>query len=479
MPEKDYNSFQYSMIVDRTDVRQSIQSESFDALDFIKATRTMNLDKLTSLLGECKMESRCELSDHVTTQYEMFKMLYDDISMVGRDEIRTIGVQSKKLMALMSNYTQTLDNLLKHETEAANLAREKNQSLLDAHSVSAVNSLTKQIKSQLGTNYDSKKILLQISLLDRLNSSTSNGRAKTAYSDFKEEFKVKLEQLALSCLYDMHESKWRFVSEMFCGLGQAHELAELFYKAKIQPLVFKLLSKTSKSPFSAAIDSIIVELSKCSELEAVSSIFTLEDYHEQFVIGAIWRPIAESIMERSEIFSPTHQERFHSSYTGVQKLITYIETKVVKSEAGLNAFRAIPSVTKLRQEWQFNVYFQLLFRSNAEKLEQIIKDDNLAWQSVFECAMELIRSCWSEQVFLFPLLAKFTRFALQLEGRCRTSAIPKVLEQSTLVESNLLGEKIVEDMAKLNDYIRHQLDRIIGNDDENLKSQLFGTNFAL
>jgi hypothetical protein len=80
----------------------------------------------------------------------------------------------------------------------------------------------------------------------------------------------------------------------------------------------------------------------------------------------------------------------------------------------------------------------------------------IEWGSVFECALEILSDVWGDRLFIKPILSKVFRLSLQLEGRCRMAAIPRVFNQVALPESHVYGENVLKGMERINSFTRKQ-----------------------
>lgn len=462
------------MPIGRADVRKLLQRDDKDyhALDFVKCTRTLNLDAINSLLTECLTECQCELNDTIEAQYESFISLYDDISFSGKDEIKGIDADIKQLMKRVLDAGKACDELHEQELRKWNELANEEQECVEKNALRALQATIICFKKSLTSLDDPERVIFFHLVLESLQSKTINGKMHSIYIDFKEELRVKLEQAAVSLFYGSTEGNWQKICRIYNGLGCVNELGALYYKSCIQNLVDaatdsckKWLLDTSMIKNKLAIDD---------KLSCAYEICGSHNYHEIFVINSIWEPISKLLLSNQEMFSPTHQERFHSSNTEVLGLLNFFETKLIKDQLGLKLFRDLQSVKKLRDDWQYNVYFQLLFRTFATKFEKIVPEDcEVQWKPVYELCMEILTDIWGDKVFLKPLLAKIFRFSLQLEGRVRNAILPKLSVPDCLNK----GESCKQDLSKINQYIMAQVGRHV--DEEILLTQLKGTDYHL
>ncbi|KAL4175639.1 hypothetical protein KRP22_000602 [Phytophthora ramorum] len=151
--------------------------------------------------------------------------------------------------------------------------------------------------------------------------------------------------------------------------------------------------------------------------------------------NAIWKPLQEILSTKhSVIFQAADPERFHQSYTISMSFLADIEDRFCESEIMKIRFRSHESVVEFKEMWNIDVYFQLraaqlassLERSFGVKREEPEISDSLSRSTttavdtstlVFENSKSLWKSlqdCWSERIFLAPLLPNFCKLCVQL-----------------------------------------------------------------
>ncbi|EEY69412.1 conserved oligomeric Golgi complex subunit, putative [Phytophthora infestans T30-4] len=150
--------------------------------------------------------------------------------------------------------------------------------------------------------------------------------------------------------------------------------------------------------------------------------------------NAIWKPLQEILASKhGVIFQAADPDRFHQSYTISMRFLSEIEERFCKTEIMKIRFRAHESVVEFKEKWNIDVYFQLRASQLASSLEKSfgVKRDEPATPDslnrtansvdtsalVFENSKRLwqvSQDCWSERIFLAPLLPNFCKLCVQL-----------------------------------------------------------------
>ncbi|KAG1708405.1 hypothetical protein DVH05_025083 [Phytophthora capsici] len=153
--------------------------------------------------------------------------------------------------------------------------------------------------------------------------------------------------------------------------------------------------------------------------------------------NAIWKPLQEILSSKhGVIFQAADPERFHQSYTVSMKFLSDVEKRFCTSETMKSRFRSHENVVEFKEKWNIDVYFQLRASQLATSLENSfsVKRDEPATTDllnsststepaksalVFENSKRLwqaMQDCWSDRIFLEPLLPNFCKICVQLFG---------------------------------------------------------------
>ncbi|KAI9922557.1 hypothetical protein PsorP6_002645 [Peronosclerospora sorghi] len=151
--------------------------------------------------------------------------------------------------------------------------------------------------------------------------------------------------------------------------------------------------------------------------------------------NAIWKHLQEILSTKhSIIFQAADTNRFHHNYTISMRFLADMEERFCKSETMKSRFRSHESVVDFKEKWNVDVYFQLQASQIVASLEKsfdVKRDEPVVMESfdgttstvtdesglVLENSKILwkaIQDCWSERIFLEPLLPKFCKLCMQL-----------------------------------------------------------------
>ncbi|CAI5736488.1 unnamed protein product [Peronospora farinosa] len=151
--------------------------------------------------------------------------------------------------------------------------------------------------------------------------------------------------------------------------------------------------------------------------------------------NAIWKPLQEILSTKyGIIFQAADPERFHQSYTISMRFLADIEERFCKSEIMKSRFRSHESVVEFKEKWNIDVYFQLRasqLASSVEKSFGLKREDLASLDSLYgsvsivadtstlgfensKCLWKALQECWSECIFLAPLLPNFCKLSIQL-----------------------------------------------------------------
>ncbi|CAI5736433.1 unnamed protein product [Peronospora farinosa] len=116
------------------------------------------------------------------------------------------------------------------------------------------------------------------------------------------------------------------------------------------------------------------------------------------------------------------------------RFLADIEERFCKSEIMKSRFRSHESVVEFKEKWNIDVYFQLRasqVASSVEKSFGLKREDSASLDSLYgsvsiiadtstlgfensKCLWKALQECWSECIFLAPLLPNFCKLSIQL-----------------------------------------------------------------
>lgn len=141
--------------------------------------------------------------------------------------------------------------------------------------------------------------------------------------------------------------------------------------------------------------------------------------------NAIWKPLQQILTtNHAIIFQAAEPDRFQHNYILSMRFLDDLEAMFCSNDVMKMRFRSHESVVEFKERWNMDVYFQLRYSAFAsavdtsfgqkrEEQQADIAQNGLLFESsrVFWKTMQ---NCWSEKVFLLPLLTKFSKLCLQL-----------------------------------------------------------------
>eukprot|EP01112_Ceratiomyxa_fruticulosa_P002619 TRINITY_DN1276_c0_g1_i1.p1 TRINITY_DN1276_c0_g1~~TRINITY_DN1276_c0_g1_i1.p1 ORF type:complete len:760 (-),score=116.74 TRINITY_DN1276_c0_g1_i1:30-2309(-) len=151
-----------------------------------------------------------------------------------------------------------------------------------------------------------------------------------------------------------------------------------------------------------------------------------------FLSHSIWVEIEETIWDRTkQIFAPGIPETFHRNYTTSAVFLGEVENSCCPTLTALNSFRSSKGYKSFLGRWNLSVYFQLRFTEISNRFESALSINQqiptpynqlleqgkpcvmLATNALWECLL----LCFSKDIFIYELCAKFLRLALQIIAR--------------------------------------------------------------
>ncbi|KAI0775843.1 COG complex component [Trametes elegans] len=151
----------------------------------------------------------------------------------------------------------------------------------------------------------------------------------------------------------------------------------------------------------------------------------------EIMANVVWAEIGRALMDElgSVIFAAGKPDEFRKHYETTQAFIRALEF-LAPSVESVEALRKHIVFTAFERRWQLPVYFQLRWKEIVSKLEESLATTKLERTptkalapfvtSQAAAVFEAVRACWSAEVFIPDLSARFWRFTLQIISRYRT-----------------------------------------------------------
>ncbi|KAL1945811.1 hypothetical protein VTO73DRAFT_1813 [Trametes versicolor] len=175
----------------------------------------------------------------------------------------------------------------------------------------------------------------------------------------------------------------------------------------------------------------------------------------EIMANVVWAEAGRALMDElgSVIFAAGRPDEFRKHHETTQAFIRALEFLAPSVEA-VEAMRTHIVFTSFERRWQLPVYFQLRWKEIVAKLEDTLATTKLERNANKALApfvttqaaavFDAVRACWSAEVFIPELSARFWRFTLQIISRYRTwldKSLPP-LEPPAKVAAAVAAERI-------------------------------------
>ncbi|KAI0633252.1 COG complex component [Trametes polyzona] len=151
----------------------------------------------------------------------------------------------------------------------------------------------------------------------------------------------------------------------------------------------------------------------------------------EIMANVVWAEVGRALMDElgSVIFAAGRPDEFRKHHETTQAFIRALEF-LAPSVESVEAMRKHIVFTSFERRWQLPVYFQLRWKEIVAKLEEalaVTKLERTATKALAPfvtaqaaAAFDAVRACWSAEVYIPELGARFWRFTLQIISRYRT-----------------------------------------------------------
>ncbi|KXS14654.1 COG complex component [Gonapodya prolifera JEL478] len=235
---------------------------------------------------------------------------------------------------------------------------------------------------------------------------------------------------------------------IFTGIQRSALAEQVVRETLVKPCITTTLSPTTPDISSEQLNDLFHTAlktlqRKCGKIIQISVNVKDADCH--IVAHSIFPEVCSAIERHMpQIFMPGIADTFHKNYTATMRFIIDLES-LAPSLAEVVYLRQQPYYTDLMKKWQLPVYFQLRFSHISAELENSLAKDALEDPTNFtsrisdgsklsipssRCVVDLVRYCWSGDVWLHILSARFWRLTLQITSR-----------YSTWLEKDFLGNQ--------------------------------------
>ena len=204
--------------------------------------------------------------------------------------------------------------------------------------------------------------------------------------------------------------------------------AESIYRSDVvKPHMSKLISEQSlqNSPkgVNGIYDQIIAFIdTNMKDLLQLSS--QVDERRYDFLLHSFWPEVEHRLeVNMSSIFAPGNPNFFYQKYQATVEFLVKFETYTPHPEV----LRRHKQYKSFMKRWNLPVYFQIRFQEMGGAVETELSKkftsalirpaDSVIRLSPVAVALDNVTKCWTEGIYLDPLLAKFLKLTLQIYAR--------------------------------------------------------------
>ena len=218
-----------------------------------------------------------------------------------------------------------------------------------------------------------------------------------------------------------YSRQFRTVSVIFHALDDPAAFCSFFREQIVRPLAEEVISwKAASQARQSALETVqlLALLGKELQAKVLPLLPVLREIFGQGlnpISSIVWPTVCDVIVKRMIfIFVPGIPTTFHTNFVNAHKIVSLLEEHCV-SVSELVDFRSSADNVMWSHKWNIDVYHTLRSTELKSKLSEV--QENRA-KTVFhskELQAAASASLWmfSEDVFLFPLFARFAKDALQ------------------------------------------------------------------
>ncbi|TIB89879.1 hypothetical protein E3Q18_03031 [Wallemia mellicola] len=332
---------------------------------------------------------------------------------------------NRKLSQLNDN-RDTLNNHLHNRQLIKNDLNDLNQKINFINNFNHINNL---ISSQDNKPKQLKRISLQFNKLIYLNRRTNekniNKLKQNLLDKINNEFFIQLNSPSNPELLDLIRSY-----EILSSLDQSQLVFRKFVKSLLDKLRKDNLFEEIINTISSNLSPLINLFENCQNSNKIrQSLLSISENNSHYnYFDSLYLEVESSLINKLglDLFSIGKPNLFHKNYNEFQSFITNFETFAPSIQA-INNIRSL-SQNGILQRFQLNNYFQLRFKELVSVVEGAFHSPLIYCQSTddiytikqTERLAWALNRCWTDEVVLDDLLAKFWKVTLQLLSRYKT-----------------------------------------------------------
>lgn len=407
--------------------------ESFSVDQFLQDhRRKANLEIMRDDLGIYLKTLRSAMIELINKDYTEFISL--STNLIDLDK-RLDNIQSP-IGQLSSHILQTREKLLKVIEEMDMHIRKKKQLKLQKQVLVNTKHIEHSMKilNQLQNCEDEtiilERILSEITFIQFHINSCKNepefDKIRTTWESLKQCLLTKLQNLLLRAYNNREGSKVACFITALVNLTDVGHVEKLINEEILAPLFDELINEESLASDPRSLEGLHVRV--LSHVDSFKQIFhTVDDgafnFLEKCLIPQILKRFTINV---KSIFAPGNADMFHRRYKESTRFLDQLEDRC-KNWQGVKLVRESEEYKQFMNSWNVTVYFQLRFQNIAGKLESslgVIPSLDMKVDKNKVCKLpgteqtwECIQLCWSDQVFLPPIVRRLWKLTLQIISR--------------------------------------------------------------
>lgn len=242
-----------------------------------------------------------------------------------------------------------------------------------------------------------------------------------------QEFMKRLKSFFLESIFESRKAEIETSLRIYSMLNEEVVANVVVRNELVKPQMSVVISEQSLQNSVQGLPGIytrILELitSKMADLITISHKFGEKRFN--FLINSFWTEI-ESRMEvnMTSIFAPGNPDFFYQKYVHTGEFLAKLESQL----SSVQDFRQHKQYKSFQTRWNLPVYFQIRFQEIGGTVEghfcraltekALVNHSSEVVLIPIKTAVENIKRCWSEGVYLEPLFSRFLKLTLQIYSR--------------------------------------------------------------
>lgn len=393
------------------------------------------LDQIRDDLGLHLKTLRLEMIELINEDYADFVNL--SANLIGLDKsiediVRPIQSLRNELVTIKDDLQQSMSDIEKSLQDKVQLRKLKHSLECITNLKSTSESLQQLLTATDTTNPDSMHVERVILLLSHQNNYLKDCET---YLKPDQLHSVKtlntqaadlLKTFFLDAIRNCHRKNLECSLRLY-SLLNATTTAESIYRADVlKPHLTKIISEQSLQNSPKGLMGIYNQLLQFVESDMKDLLQLgrqVDETNYDFLLHSLWPEVEHRLeVHMSSIFAPGNPNFFYHKYQCTVDFLTQFEGHTSRPEE----FRRHKQYQSFLKRWNLPVYFQIRFQEIGGAVEtelakslttsHIRSGQGIRLVAVAK-ALECVNTCWSEGVYLEPLLARFLKLTLQIYGR--------------------------------------------------------------